>query len=57
MPNIVIQDVDGLSWNLSSNEEDPIGVHSNGDVDLKAIPKWHASTYLCTFLGSFGDVL
>jgi hypothetical protein len=25
-------------------------------VDLEAIPGWHASTYLCTLLGCFGDV-
>ncbi len=24
--------------------------------DLEAIPRWHASAYLCTLLGYFGDV-
>jgi hypothetical protein len=26
-------------------------------VDLETIPRGHASTYLCTLLGCFGDVL
>jgi hypothetical protein len=52
----VNQDVNGLSWNPSSNEEDTIGVHWHGDVDLEAIPRWHAFAYLCTLLGCYGDV-
>ncbi len=28
----------------------------HGKVDLEAMPRWHASTYLCTLLGCFGDV-
>jgi hypothetical protein len=52
----VNQDVDGLSWNPSSNEKDTTWAHWHGDVDLEVIPRWHASTYLCTLLGCFGDV-
>jgi hypothetical protein len=48
--------VDGLSWNPSSCEEDTIGAMWHGKVDLEAMPRWHASTYLCTLLGCFGDV-
>jgi hypothetical protein len=56
MRSRVKRDVDGLSWNPSSNEEDTIGVHWHGDVDLQAIPGWHAFAYLCTLLGCYGDV-
>ncbi len=28
----------------------------HGDVDLEVVPRWHASAYLCTLLGCFGDV-
>jgi hypothetical protein len=52
----VNRDVNGLIWNPSSNEEDTIRVHCHGDVDLEVIPRWHASTYLCTLLGCFGYV-
>ncbi len=55
-PGRVNQDVVGLSRNPSSNEEDTIGAHWHGDVDLEAVPGWHASAYLCTLLGCFGDV-
>jgi hypothetical protein len=40
----------------SSNEEYTTGACWHGDVDLKAISWWHASAYLCTLLGCFGDV-
>jgi hypothetical protein len=53
----VNRDVDGLSWNPSSNKEDTFGAHWHGDVDLETIPRWHASAYLCNLLGCFGDVL
>jgi hypothetical protein len=46
------QDADGLSL----NEEDTIGAYWHGDVDLEVVIGWHASTYLCTLLGCFGDV-
>jgi hypothetical protein len=49
-------DVNGLNRNPSSNKEDTIGAHWHGDVDLEAIPRWHASIYLCTLLGCFKDV-
>jgi hypothetical protein len=49
-------DVDGLNQNPNSNKEDIIGVHWHGDVELGAIPWWHASTYPCTLLECFGDV-
>ncbi len=52
----VNQDVDGLSWNPSSNEEDTIEVRWHGDVDLEAVLGWHASTHLCTLLGCSRDV-
>jgi hypothetical protein len=42
----VNQDVDGLSWNPSSNKEDTTRVHWHGDVDLEAIPRRHAFAYV-----------
>jgi hypothetical protein len=56
-PSRVNQNVDGLNRNPSSNEEDTNGVHWHGDVDLEAVLRWYASTYFCTLLGCFGDVL
>jgi len=53
----VIQDVDGLNRNPSSNKEDTIGVHWHGDVDLEVVLGWYAFAYLYTLLGCFGDVL
>jgi len=50
-------DVDGLNWNPSSNEEDTTGAHWHGDVDLEAIPGWHAFIYMCALLGCSKDVL
>jgi hypothetical protein len=52
----VNRDADGLNQNPSSNEDDTIETHWHGDVDLEVVPRWHASTYLCTLLGCFGDV-
>ncbi len=37
-------------------EEDTIGVKWHGEVDLEAMPGWHASTYMCILLGCSGDV-
>jgi hypothetical protein len=52
----VNRDANGLSQNPSSNEEDITSVRWHGKVDLEAIPRWDASTYVCTLLGYFGDV-
>ncbi len=52
----VNQDADGLNQNPSSNEEDTIGARCHGKVDLEAIPRWHASVYVCTLLGYSKDV-
>jgi hypothetical protein len=41
----------------SFNEEDPTGARWHGEVDLEVVPRWHASAYMCTLLGYFGDVL
>ncbi len=38
----VNRDVDGLSQNPSSNEEDTTKACWHGDVDLEAVPRWHA---------------
>jgi hypothetical protein len=54
--NRVNQDVDGLSRNPSSSEENTIGARWHGEVDLEVVPGWHASTHLCTLLGCSGDV-
>ncbi len=45
-----------MNQNPSSNEEDTTRAYWHGDVDLEAIPRCHASTYLCTLLGCSGDV-
>jgi hypothetical protein len=52
----VNRDVDGLNWNPSLNEVDTIRARWHGDVDLEDVPRWFASTYLCTLLGCYGDV-
>ncbi len=57
-PSRVKRDANGLSWNPSSNEEDTTRVRWHGDVDLEAIPRWHAFAYqVCTLLGCSRDVL
>jgi hypothetical protein len=56
-PCKVNQDANGLNQNPSSNKEDTTGALWHDDVDLEIIPGWHASAYLCTLLGCFGDVL
>jgi hypothetical protein len=28
----------------------------HGDVDLQVVPRWHASTHMCTLLGCFKDI-
>ncbi len=52
----VNQDVDGLSQNPNSNEEDTTSVRWHGKVDLEAMPGRHAYAYMCILLGCFGDV-
>ncbi len=52
----VNQDANGLNWNPSSNEEDTISARWHGEVDLEAMLGWHVFAYLCTLLGSSGDV-
>ncbi len=42
--------------NPSFNEEHTIGAHQHNDVDLEAILRWHALSYLCIILGCYGDV-
>jgi hypothetical protein len=37
-------------------KEDTIGVEQHGEVDLKAMPRWHVFTYMCTLLGCSRDV-
>jgi hypothetical protein len=56
MASKVNWNVDGLSRNPNLNQEDTIGAHWHGDVDLETIPRWHAYAYLCTLLGCSRDV-
>ncbi len=49
-------DVDGLSHNPSSSEEDTTSARWHGEVDLEAMLRWHAFAYLCTLLGCYRDV-
>ncbi len=35
------------------NNDDTIGICWCKDVDLEAIPRWHAFAYLCTLLGYY----
>ncbi len=46
-----------MNQNPSSNGEDTTRAHWHGDVDLEAIPRWHASAYFCTLLGCPRDLL
>jgi hypothetical protein len=46
-----------LNQNPSSNKEDTTQAHWHGDVDLEAIPRWHAFAYFCTLLGCSRDLL
>jgi hypothetical protein len=50
-------DVDGLSQKPNPNEEDIIGVHYHGDVNLEIIMRWCAFTYLCTLFWCFRDAI
>ncbi len=38
-------DVDGLSRNPCTNQEDDTGVRWHGEVDEEMVPGWHASTF------------
>jgi len=55
-PCKVDRNANGLSQNPSSNKENTTGALWHDDVDLETIPEWHASAYLCTLLGCFGDL-
>lgn len=48
-------DVNGLNWKPSSSKKDTIKVYWHGDVDLKVVSRWHASTCLCILLGCSRD--
>jgi hypothetical protein len=54
---MVNRHANGPNQNPSSKEEDIIKVCWHGVVDLEVILRWHASTYLCTFLGCYNDVI
>jgi hypothetical protein len=45
-----------LNWNPSFNEEDTTCAKWHGEVDLEAMPRWHAFAYMCILLGCFRDV-
>jgi hypothetical protein len=49
----VNRNVNGLNQNPSSSEGDTTGARWHGEVVLEAVPRWHASTYLCTLLGCY----
>lgn len=54
---MVNRHANGPNQNPSSKEEDIIKVCWHGVVDLEVILRWHASTYLCTFLRCYNDVI
>jgi hypothetical protein len=56
MASRVNWNVDRLSRNPSSSEEDTTGARWHGEVDLEAILGWHAFANLCILLGCFTDV-
>jgi hypothetical protein len=56
MASRVNWDVDRLSRNPSSSEEDTTSARWHGEVDLKAILGWHAFANMCILLGCFRDV-
>jgi hypothetical protein len=45
-----------LNWNPSFSEEDTTGAKWHGEVNLEAMPRWHAFAYMCILLGCSGDV-
>jgi hypothetical protein len=49
-------DVDGLSQNSCSSEEDTTCARWHGEVDLKVVLKWCAFVDINILLGCFGDV-
>jgi hypothetical protein len=46
-PGVANLDVDGLSRNPCTNQEDDTGARWHGEVDEKMVPSWHASAFLC----------
>jgi len=48
-------DADGLSQNPSASEVDTTSARWHEEVDLEALPGWHAFAYLCSWDGSQGN--
>jgi len=46
-PRVTNLDVDGLSRNPCTSQEDNIGARWHGEVDEEMVPGWHASAFLC----------
>jgi hypothetical protein len=46
-PGVVNLDVDGLSRNPCTSQEDDTGARWHGKVDEEMVPGWHASAFLC----------
>jgi hypothetical protein len=47
-PRVVNLDVNGLSRNPCTSQEDDTGARWHGEVDEEMVPGWHASTFLCS---------
>jgi hypothetical protein len=46
-PRVTNLDVDGLSQNPCTNQEDNTGTRWHGEVDEEMVPGWHALAFLC----------
>jgi len=46
-PGVANLDVDGLSRNPCTNQEDNTGARWHGEVNEEVVPSWHASAFLC----------
>jgi len=46
-PRVANLDVDGLSRNPCTNQEDNTGARWHGEVNEEVVPSWHASAFLC----------
>jgi hypothetical protein len=46
-PGVANLNVDGLSRNPCTNQEDNTGTRWHGEVDEEMVPGWHASAFLC----------
>jgi hypothetical protein len=46
-PGVTNLDVDGLSRNPCTSQEDNTRVRWHGEVDEEMVPSWHASAFLC----------